>query len=141
MNVDCSRPIRTDLSSPVTAEGQGNRGRTAMRYESITMATDHDDADRVRGLLRSVQCPGFRRDIVAADLVKDIDVKGRRVTVRFAPNTRQLIDILLKRLDRERAGVRTALATNAQCACNAPSRETASQHLFDGSLGELQRIR
>ncbi len=52
------------------------------------MAAVDDQAERVRGLLRSVQYPGFQRDIVAAGFVKDIEVKGQRVTVHFAPNTR-----------------------------------------------------
>ncbi len=52
------------------------------------MATDDDEADRVRGLLRSVRHPGFERDIVAAGFVKDIEDEGKRVTVLFAPNTR-----------------------------------------------------
>ena len=47
-----------------------------------------DQAERVRGLLRSVRYPGFERDIVAAGFVKDIEVDGQRVTVHFAPNTR-----------------------------------------------------
>jgi metal-sulfur cluster biosynthetic enzyme len=52
------------------------------------MAADNEEAERVRDLLRSVQFPGFQRDIVAAGFVKDIEVEGKRVTVRFAPNTR-----------------------------------------------------
>lgn len=59
-----------------------------MGYELVTMATENDDAERVRGLLRSVRYPGFKRDIVAAGFVKDIEVEGKRVTVHFAPNTR-----------------------------------------------------
>jgi metal-sulfur cluster biosynthetic enzyme len=51
------------------------------------MATDNDEAERVRGSLRSVQYPGFQRDIVAAGFVKDIEVEDKRVTVHFAPNT------------------------------------------------------
>ncbi len=52
------------------------------------MATDKDEAERVRGSLRTVLLPGSRRDIVAAGFVKDIDVEDGRVTVHFAPNTR-----------------------------------------------------
>jgi metal-sulfur cluster biosynthetic enzyme len=52
------------------------------------MATDKNEAERVRGLLRSVQYPGFQRDIVAAGFVKDIEAEGNGVTVHFAPNTR-----------------------------------------------------
>ncbi len=52
------------------------------------MTTDNDLAERTRGVLRSVQYPGFERDIVAAGFVKDIEIKGKRVTVHFAPNTR-----------------------------------------------------
>ncbi len=58
-----------------------------MNFGRVTMATDNDEAERVRGLLRSVQYPGFQRDIVAAGFVKDIEVEGARVTVHFAPNT------------------------------------------------------
>lgn len=38
--------------------------------------------------MRSVQYPGFQRDIVAAGFVKEIEIEGKRVTVHFAPNTR-----------------------------------------------------
>ena len=55
-----------------------------MGYELVTMATENDDAERVRGLLRSVRYPGFKRDIVAAGFVKDIEAEGKRVTVHFA---------------------------------------------------------
>lgn len=51
-------------------------------------ATSPNQAERVRGLLRSVRYPGFERNIVAAGFVKDIEVDGKRVTVHFAPNTR-----------------------------------------------------
>ncbi len=52
------------------------------------MATDKNEAERVRSLLRSVRYPGFKRDIVAAGFVKDIEAEGERVRVHFAPNTR-----------------------------------------------------
>ncbi len=68
------------------------------------MATDDDQAERVRGLLRSVQYPGFRRDIVAAGFVKGIDFEGRRVTVHFAPNTRDRAKV-----EQMEAGIRDAL--------------------------------
>ncbi len=55
---------------------------------SVTTATDSDEVKRVRGLLRSVRYPGFKRDIVAVGFVKGIEVEGKRVTVHFAPNTR-----------------------------------------------------
>ncbi len=58
-----------------------------MNFGSVTMATDNDEAERVRGSLRTVLLPGSRRDIVAAGFVKDIEVEGARVTVHFAPNT------------------------------------------------------
>jgi metal-sulfur cluster biosynthetic enzyme len=58
-----------------------------MDYGSSTMATVNDDSERVRGLLRTVQYPGFRRDIVAVGFIKDIEVNGSQVTVHFAPNT------------------------------------------------------
>jgi metal-sulfur cluster biosynthetic enzyme len=58
-----------------------------MNFGSVTMATDNDEAERVRGSLRTVLLPGSRRDIVAAGFVKDIEVEGTRVTVHFAPNT------------------------------------------------------
>jgi metal-sulfur cluster biosynthetic enzyme len=59
-----------------------------MGYENAASATNNDEAERVRGLLRSVQYPGFKRDIVAAGFIKDIEIKGKQVTVHFAPNTR-----------------------------------------------------
>ena len=52
------------------------------------MATDNELTERTRGVLRSVQYPGFQRDIVAAGFIKDIEIKGKQVTVHFAPNTR-----------------------------------------------------
>ena len=51
------------------------------------MAAANDETERVRGLLRTVQYPGFRRDIVAVGFVKDIELNGSQVTVHFAPNT------------------------------------------------------
>ncbi len=59
-----------------------------MGYGSVTMATDNDEAERVRAWLRSVLLPGSQRNIVAAGFVKDIEVEDARVTVHFAPNTR-----------------------------------------------------
>ena len=59
-----------------------------MDHGNTSMATANDEAERVRGLLRTVQYPGFRRDIVAVGFVKDIEVNGPQVTVHFAPNTR-----------------------------------------------------
>ena len=44
------------------------------------MATDNDEAERARGVLRSVRYLGFQRAIVGAGFVKDIEVEGRRVT-------------------------------------------------------------
>ncbi|MCH8998019.1 MAG: iron-sulfur cluster assembly protein [Proteobacteria bacterium] len=52
------------------------------------MATDNDQAERLRGALRAVLLPGTQRNIVAAGFVKDIEVEDARVTVHFAPNTR-----------------------------------------------------
>jgi metal-sulfur cluster biosynthetic enzyme len=75
-----------------------------MGYGSGTMATDNDVAERVRGLLRSVQYPGFQRDIVAAGFVGDIDVEGTRVTVHFAPNTRSQAKV-----EQMEAAIRDAL--------------------------------
>jgi metal-sulfur cluster biosynthetic enzyme len=60
----------------------------AAQPTSPPAASSPDQAERVRGLLRSVRYPGFERDIVAAGFVKDIVVDGKRVTVHFAPNTR-----------------------------------------------------
>ncbi|MFQ5974514.1 MAG: iron-sulfur cluster assembly protein [Alphaproteobacteria bacterium] len=68
------------------------------------MATDNDETQRVRGLLRSVRYPGFQRDIVAAGFVKDIEVEGKRVTVHFAPNTRNQAKV-----ERMEADIRDAL--------------------------------
>ncbi|HEB79227.1 MAG TPA: DUF59 domain-containing protein, partial [Rhodospirillales bacterium] len=53
----------------------------------MAKTTDNDEAERVRGLLRSVPYPGFTRDIVAAGFVKGIEAEGGRVTVHFTPNT------------------------------------------------------
>ncbi len=47
-----------------------------MNFGSVSMATDKNEADRVRGLLRSVRYPGFKRDIVAAGFVKNIEAEG-----------------------------------------------------------------
>ncbi len=52
------------------------------------MAAEKDEAQEVRHLLRAVQYPGFKRNIVAAGFVKDIEVDGPRVVVHFEPNTR-----------------------------------------------------
>jgi metal-sulfur cluster biosynthetic enzyme len=59
-----------------------------MNYESVAMATDNDEIERLRGVLRAVLLPGSQRNIVAVGFVKDIEVAGARVTVHFAPNTR-----------------------------------------------------
>ncbi len=59
-----------------------------MGYEGAAMATDNDNAERVRGLLRAIRFPGFQRDIVAVGFVRGIEVEDRRVTIHFAPNTR-----------------------------------------------------
>ena len=64
-----------------------------MKYESVTMATDNDEAERVRGSLRAVLLPGSRRNIVAAGFIKDIEVEDARVTVHFAPNTLNLTKV------------------------------------------------
>lgn len=58
-----------------------------MDHGGNNMATANDDAEQVLGLLRNVQYPGFRRDIVAVGFVKEIEVDGPRVTIHFAPNT------------------------------------------------------
>ncbi len=63
------------------------------------MTTDNDEADRLRAVLRTVRYPGFQRDIVAAGFVKDIDVEGGRVTVHFAPNTRDRAKVELMEAD------------------------------------------
>ena len=68
------------------------------------MATDNDEAERARGVLRSVQYPGFQRDIVGAGFVKDIEVEGKRVTVHFAPDTRNQAKV-----ERMEADIRDAL--------------------------------
>ncbi len=68
------------------------------------METDNDEADRVRGLLRSVRKPGFRRDIIAAGFVKDIEVEAQRVTVHFAPDRRDQVKI-----EQMEADIRDAL--------------------------------
>jgi metal-sulfur cluster biosynthetic enzyme len=53
----------------------------------LPMPAEKDRAEQVRALLRSVQYPGFDRDIVSTGFVKDIEIKGDRVIVHFAPNT------------------------------------------------------
>jgi metal-sulfur cluster biosynthetic enzyme len=58
-----------------------------MDHGGNNMATANDQAERVLGLLRNVQYPGFKRDIVAVGFVKEIEVDGPRVTIHFAPNT------------------------------------------------------
>ena len=68
------------------------------------MATDKNEAERVRGLLRSVQYPGFQRDIVAVGFVRDIKVEDKRVTVHFAPNTRSQ-----EKVEQMEADIRDAL--------------------------------
>ncbi len=60
----------------------------AAQPSSRPATASSEQAVRVRGLLRSVRYPGFERDIVAAGFVKEIEVDGDRVTVHFAPNTR-----------------------------------------------------
>ncbi len=64
-----------------------------MNFGSAAMATDNDEAERLRRLLRSVLLPGSQRNIVAAGFVKDIEVEEARVTVHFAPNTRNLTKV------------------------------------------------
>jgi len=59
-----------------------------MNFGSVAMATDNDEAERVRAALRAVLVPGSQRNIVAAGFVKDIEIEDARVTVHFAPNTR-----------------------------------------------------
>ena len=59
-----------------------------MNIGSVAMATDNDEAERVRASLRAVLLPGAQRNIVAAGFVKDIEFENARVTVHFAPNTR-----------------------------------------------------
>ena len=59
-----------------------------MNFGNVAMAPVHNEAERVRGSLRTVLLPGSRRNIVAAGFVKDIEVEDTRVTVHFAPNTR-----------------------------------------------------
>ncbi len=61
-----------------------------MNFGSVAMATDNDEAERVRGSLRTVLLPGSQRNIVAAGFVKDIEVEDARVTVHFSPKTRIL---------------------------------------------------
>ena len=70
------------------------------------MAADNDEAERVRGSLRTVLVPGSRRNIVAAGFVKDIEVEDARVTVHFAPNTRNQMKV-----DRMEADIRDTLGS------------------------------
>ncbi len=77
---------------------------TAVDNGDAATAAD-DEAERVRGLLRSVGYPGFTRDIVAAGFVKGIEAEGKRVTVHFAPNTRDQAKV-----EQMEAGIRDALS-------------------------------
>lgn len=70
-------------------------------------ATDNDEAERVRGLLRSVPYPGFTRDIVAAGFVKGIEAEGKRVTIHFTPNTSDQAKV-----EQMEAGIRDVLAAD-----------------------------
>ncbi len=81
-----------------------NNVTTATESGAAT-ATDNDEEERVRGLLRSVLYPGFKRDIVAAGFVKGIEAEGKRVTVHFTPNTRDQAKV--KQME---AGIRDVLA-------------------------------
>ena len=80
-----------------------------MGYGSAAMATDNDKTERVRVLLRTVQFPGFDRDIVAAGFVQSIEVADRRVTIHFAPNTR--IQAKVEQMEKD---IRDALG-RAEC--------------------------
>ncbi|MCP4318172.1 MAG: iron-sulfur cluster assembly protein [Hyphomicrobiales bacterium] len=73
------------------------------------MATDNDKVELVRGMLRAIRFPGFKRDIVAAGFVQEIEVDKRRVTVHFAPNTRNQAKV--EQMER---GIRDALG-GAEC--------------------------
>jgi metal-sulfur cluster biosynthetic enzyme len=57
------------------------------------MAINKDEVERVRSLLRFVQFPASQRNIVAAGFVKDIEIENARVTVHFAPNTRDQVKV------------------------------------------------
>lgn len=81
----------------------------AMGYEGATISEQDDNEKHVRALLRNVQYPGFERNIVSAGFVKAIDAADRRVTIHFAPNTRNQTKIKLMEKD-----IRAALA-GAQC--------------------------
>ncbi len=80
-----------------------------MNIGNAAMATDSDEAKRVRGSLRTVLLPGSRRNIVAAGFVKDIEVEDARVTVHFAPNTRNRAKV-----EQMEADIRDTLGNEAR---------------------------
>jgi metal-sulfur cluster biosynthetic enzyme len=107
-----------------------------MNFGSVTMATDNDEAERVRGLLRSVRYPGFQRDIVAVGFVKDIKVEGKRVTVHFAPNTRSQ-----EKVEQMEADIRDALGGAErfeQVEIQRHQPFAVTSRLSDGGMTPLQ---
>jgi metal-sulfur cluster biosynthetic enzyme len=81
----------------------------ARQEGSAAMAAINDAAERVRALLRSVRYPGFQRDIVAAGFVKEIEIEGGRLTVHFAPNTRNQ-----EKVEKMEADIRATLEGSEQ---------------------------
>ncbi len=76
------------LLTGTAAKEKSTKGKTTMGNGSAAMATDNGETERVPGLLRAIPFPGFQLDIAAAGLVKEFEVEGNRVTVHFAPDTR-----------------------------------------------------
>ena len=77
----------------------------------MSMTKECDEKERVHSLLRAVRFPSSQRDIVAAGFVKDIEIQGNRVTVHFAPDTRNQAKV-----DQMNADIRSTLAEGAPFA-------------------------
>ena len=73
------------------------------------LLAETDRAQQVRALLRSVQYPGFERDIVSTGFVKDIEFEGEGVTIHFAPDTRNQAKV-----QKMEADIRDVLAAAGQ---------------------------
>ncbi len=95
-----------------------------------------DRAQQVRALLRSVQYPGFQRDIVSTGFVKNIEVEGEDVTIHFAPDTRDQAKV-----QRMEADIRDVLGAAGQfdrieIRCHQPYGGQAL--LSEGGMTPLQ---
>ena len=100
------------------------------------MATVNDDSERVRGLLRTVQYPGFQRDIVAVGFIKDIEVNGSQVTVHFAPNTTNQTKVAQMEADIHKALSDAGGFTQIEIQRHDPFANTGT--LSNGGITPLQ---